>query len=126
MLTVDQYNYIRTAYRVYGKKIRQIAWKQDIPKTPLRRPAKGIQRFASSKPIRSYMATIEQWLEADKKQPKKQRHTARGSMIGSALSITFLGASGQFAPMCAMPGGPRSHDRSGLYSLDPQLGRKPR
>ena len=25
MLKVDQYNYIRTAYRVYGKKIRQIA-----------------------------------------------------------------------------------------------------
>jgi len=25
MLTVDQYEYIRIAYRVYGKKIREIA-----------------------------------------------------------------------------------------------------
>ena len=37
MLTVDQYSYIRTAHRVYGKAIKQIARETGHSKIRLRR-----------------------------------------------------------------------------------------
>jgi transposase len=83
MLTVDQYNYIRTAYRVYGKKIRQIARETGHSKNTIKKALRGEY---SGYPVRTnqaypvlgpYMATIDGWLEADTKRPKKQRHTAK-------------------------------------------------
>ena len=40
MLTVDQYNYIRTAYRVYGKKIREIAMETGHSRNTVRKALK--------------------------------------------------------------------------------------
>ncbi len=37
MLTVDQYEYVRTAHRVYGKKSEKLPEKQAIQKTQLKR-----------------------------------------------------------------------------------------
>jgi transposase len=83
MLKVDQYNYIRTAHRVYGKKIRQIAREtghsRNTIKKILRSQFVGYQpRGRQPYPVLGpYLEIINRWLEADKQSPKKQRHTAR-------------------------------------------------
>jgi transposase len=83
MLKVDQYNYIRTAYRVYGKKIREIARETGHSKNTIKKALRGeyrgypVRKRQAYPVLGPYMATIDRWLEADKKQPKKQRHTAK-------------------------------------------------
>ena len=81
MLTVDQYEYIRIAYRVYGKKIREIARetghlqkhsKKIIDNEYIEYSPRQNQSYPS---LRLYLTTIDKWLENDKDQPKKQRHT---------------------------------------------------
>ena len=83
MLTVDQYDYIRTAHRVYGKTIRQIARDTGHSKNRVKKvllsqfvgyPVKARQPYPVLGP---YLTTIDKWLKADKESPKKQRHTAK-------------------------------------------------
>jgi len=83
MLTVDQYDYIRTAHRVYGKTIRKIARDTGHSKNTVKKalrsqfmgyPARARQPYPVLGP---YRTTIDKWLKADKESPKKQRHTAR-------------------------------------------------
>lgn len=82
MLKVDQYSYIRTAYRVYGKKIKQIARETGHSKNTIKKVLRG--EFSHYKPrieqpypaLGPFTNIIDQWLADDKKQPKKQRHTA--------------------------------------------------
>jgi len=82
MITVDQYDYIRTAHRIYGKKIRQIARETGHSKNTVKKVLKNEyvgyntrqhQPFPSLEP---YLRIIDKWIESDKEQPKKQRHTA--------------------------------------------------
>jgi transposase len=82
MLTVDQYSYIRTAQRVYGKKIKQIARETGHSKNTIKKVLRG--EYSGYKPrieqpypiLGPYLNLIDQWLKDDKKRPKKQRHTA--------------------------------------------------
>ena len=82
MLKVEQYDYIRTAHRVYGKKIRQIARETGHSKNTIKKVLRG--EYCGYKPraqqpypvLGPYLQTIDKWLEDDKKSPKKQRHTA--------------------------------------------------
>jgi hypothetical protein len=81
MITVDQYEYIRTAYRNYDKKIREIA-KEAGHSRNTRRKALGNEYIGYSErqnqpyPVLGpYLKTIDYWLEQDKDKPKKQRHT---------------------------------------------------
>jgi len=82
MLTVNQYSYIRTAHRVYGKKIKQIARETGHSKNTIKKVIRG--EYSGYKPrieqpypvLGPYLTTIDQWLTDDKKRPKKQRHTA--------------------------------------------------
>ena len=82
MLKLDQYSYIRTAHRVYGKKIKQIARETGHSKNTLK---KVMQREYSGYKARvkqphpilgSYLKIIDKWLEEDKQRPKKQRRIA--------------------------------------------------
>lgn len=83
MLTVDQYEYIRTAHRVYGKMIRQIARDTGHSKNTIRKALRS--QFIGYRPrvrqpypvLGPYLEIIDSWLKADKESPKKQRHTAR-------------------------------------------------
>ena len=83
MLTVDQYEYIRTAYRVYGKKIRQIARDTGHSKNTIKKALHS--QFVGYQPrarqpypvLGPYLGIVDSWLKADKHSPKKQRHTAR-------------------------------------------------
>ena len=81
MVNVDQYSYIRTAHRVYGKKIKQIAREtghsKNTIKKVLRSEHSGYKsRIKQPYPILGpYLYIIDQWLKDDKERPKKQRHT---------------------------------------------------
>jgi transposase len=83
MLKVDQYEFIRTAHRVYGKTIRQIARDTGHSRNTIKK-ALGSQligyRVRERQPypvLGSYLPIIDRWLAADKESPRKQRHTAR-------------------------------------------------
>ena len=82
MLEVDQYDYIRTAKRVYGKKIKEISRETGHSRNTIKKILKG--EYTGYKPrenqaypvLGPYLQIIDRWLEDDKQRPKKQRHTA--------------------------------------------------
>jgi len=80
---MDQYEYLRTAHRVYGKNIselsRQTGHSRNTIKKALRGEAWGYsEREQQLFPVMGpYRCFVEEWLKKDKDQPKKQRHTAR-------------------------------------------------
>jgi len=83
MITMDQYEYIRIAHRVYGKGIRQIRTETGHDRKTIRKALRGepwgyAQRDHQPFPVSGpYRKIIEDWVSADKEVPKKQRHTAR-------------------------------------------------
>ncbi len=83
MITMDQYEYIRTANRVYGKSIRQIMRETGHSRVTIRKVLDGEfpeykRRSVQAYPVLDkYRGTIERWLKEDREVPKKQRHTAR-------------------------------------------------
>lgn len=79
---MDQYDYIRTAHRVYGKSIRQIQRETGHDRKTIRK-ALSSERVGYAKresqvyPVLGpYLPLIHSWLEEDKEAPRKQRHTA--------------------------------------------------
>jgi transposase len=82
MLKVDQYEYIRISYRVYGKRIKQIARETGHSKNTIKKVLRGEysgykERYNQPFPIlEPYLEIIDGWLTNDKESPKKQRHTA--------------------------------------------------
>jgi transposase len=80
---MDQYEYIRTAHRVYGKSIRQIQKETGHSRVTIRKVLQGEfpeyrRRSAQPHPVlEKHRDTIEHWLKEDRENPKKQRHTAR-------------------------------------------------
>ena len=83
MLTVDQYKYIRTAHRVYGKKIREIARDTSHSRNTVKKALRGEYDGYSPRQnqpypvLGNYLPIVDRWLEGDKEKPKKQRHTAK-------------------------------------------------
>ena len=81
MIKVDQYEYIRIANRVYGKKIREITRETGHSRNTVKKVLKNEYIGYSSRenqPFPSlgpYLGTIDNWLVSDKDNPKKQRHT---------------------------------------------------
>jgi transposase len=82
MVKLDQYEYIRTAHRVYGKKIKEIARDTGHSKNTIKRALREQYRGYSVRKeqpypvLGPYISIIDRWLERDKEQPRKQRHTA--------------------------------------------------
>ena len=80
---MDQYEYIRTAQRVYGKNISELARQTGHSRNTIKKALRGeawgySEREHQEFPVLGpYRSLIEQWLKKDKEQPKKQRHTAR-------------------------------------------------
>lgn len=83
LLTMDQYEFIRTGHRVYGKSISELSRTTGHSRNTVRKAIRGEpwnyqQRKNQAYPVLGpYLETIKKWLEADKDWPKKQRHTAR-------------------------------------------------
>jgi predicted transcriptional regulator len=93
MITVDQYEYIRIAHRVYCKKIREIAREtghsRNTVKKVLNNEYTGYS-FRQTQPypvLGPYLAKIDKWLEGDKNNPKKQRHTGTKKRARGQISI---------------------------------------
>ncbi len=68
MLTMDQYDYIRTAHRVYGQKIKQIARETGHSRNTVKRVLRGqysgyMPRKNQPYPVLGpYVGTIDKWL----------------------------------------------------------------
>jgi transposase len=83
VIKVDQYEYIRTAHRVYKKSIHEIQRETGHSRATIRKVLRGEyqehqQREKQIFPVLGpHREKIEEWLRADKEQPVKQRHTAR-------------------------------------------------
>ena len=83
MLKMSQYELIKTAYRVYGKSIREIAREYGHSRKTVRKAIREVSPAYEQKRERvhpvmdPYCDVILSWLRSDKKMPRKQRHTAR-------------------------------------------------
>ncbi len=83
MLTVEQYEFIRTGYRVYGLSISELAKRTGHSRNTVRKVIR--QEYTGYSPrtkqplpvLDQYTEVIENWLKQDREQPRKQRHTAR-------------------------------------------------
>jgi len=82
LLRVDQYEFIRTAHRVYGKSISELSRLTGHSRNTVRKALRGEpwgyrERKKQPFPVLGpYLEIIDGWLKADKGVPKKQRHTA--------------------------------------------------
>jgi transposase len=80
---VDQYELIRTAHRKYGKSISELSRMTGHSRNTIKKALRGEHwsyKERSRQPFPAldpYITIIDGWLESDKGQPKKQRHTAR-------------------------------------------------
>jgi transposase len=95
---VDQYELIRTAHRNYGKNISELSrmtgHSRNTIKKALRGEAWGYkERDKQPFPVLDpYLKIIDSWLEEDKKQAKKQRHTARRIYNRLVSECSFIGS----------------------------------
>jgi len=82
MIAMDQYEFIRTAHRVYGKSIRQLERETGHDRKTIRKvlsgePCSYPKRESQPYPaLGEYVEVIDGWLGADREAPRKQRHTA--------------------------------------------------
>ena len=83
VLKVNQYEFIRTAHRVYGRNISELARLTGHSRNTVKKAIRGEpwgykERTRQPFPMLGpYLPIIDEWLKKDKEQPKKQRHTAR-------------------------------------------------
>ncbi|RLC33173.1 MAG: IS21 family transposase [Deltaproteobacteria bacterium] len=83
MLTLDQYEFIRTAHRVYKKNISELSRMTGHSRNTVKKVIRGEpwgyrERAKQPFPVLGhYLTIIDKWLLNDREQPKKQRHTAR-------------------------------------------------
>lgn len=128
---MDQYSYIRTAYRVYGKSIRQIRRetghsRETIRKVLRQEPYAYAPRQRQPYPdMEPYLPVIDGWLKEDKSRPKKQRHTARRIFHRLVREHGFTGCESNVRHYVR-----RAKVRLGLQAakaftpLDPEVGRE--
>ena len=80
---MDQYAFIRTAYRAYGKNISELSRITGHSRNTVKKALRGepwgySEREKQPFPVLGcYLETIDGWLKEDRKVPRKQRHTAR-------------------------------------------------
>jgi len=83
MIRMDQYEYIRTAHRVYQKSIKQICRETGHSRETVRKvlrsePCGYSLRAEQPYPVLGpFLQVIDQWLTEDRARPRKQRHTAK-------------------------------------------------
>jgi len=83
LLKMSQYEFIRTAHRVYGKNITELANMTGHSRNTVKKAIRGEpwgykERESQPSPaLGPYQAIIDEWLKKDQEQPKKQRHTSR-------------------------------------------------
>jgi len=79
---MNQYEVIRTGYRVYGQNISELARLTGHSRNTIKKAIRGEPwgyRERSHQPfpaLGDYVAIIDSWLKSDQGNPRKQRHTA--------------------------------------------------
>ncbi len=79
---MDQYELVRTGYRVYGKSISELARLTGHSRNTIKKAIRGEpwgykeRRHQPFPALGNYLGIIDRWLESDKEKPAKQRHTA--------------------------------------------------
>lgn len=79
---MDQYELVRTGYRVYGKNISELARLTGHSRNTIKKAIRGEpwgyaeRRHQPFPALGDHVAIIDKWLENDKDNPPKQRHTA--------------------------------------------------
>lgn len=80
---MDQYEFIRAAHRLYGRNISEVTKMTGHSRNTVKKALRGepwSYRERENQPfpvLGPYLTIIDDWLQQDKDQPKKQRHTAR-------------------------------------------------
>ena len=114
---MDQYEHIRTAHRVYKKSIRQIARETGHTRKTVRKALLGLapKYRRQEEPVCAVMdgvaAMVEEWLKADQKEHRKQRHTARRIYTRLVEEHSFQGAESNSTPMGPGSESPYGHER---------------
>ena len=99
MLKVDQYEYVRTAHRIYDKSVSEIARETGHSRNTVKKVLRGehqgyTTRVKQSWPVLGpYIEIIEGWLEKDKDMPPKQRHTAKRIFMRLVREHGFEGSA---------------------------------
>lgn len=131
MISMDQYEHIRTSHRVYGQSIRAIARLTGHSRTTIRKALRGPRdqygpRCRQPFPVLSpYMAIVDRWLEGDREQPRKQRHTAERIFQRLVAEHGFEGSVSNVRKYVR-----EAKERLGIarcrafIPLDPELGRE--
>lgn len=97
MLKVDQYEYIRTAQRVYGKNVSEIARETGHSRNTVKKVLRGeLTGYSPRKTqpfpvLGPYHEIIYKWLEEDLENPKNQRHTAKRVYARLVKEYNFSG-----------------------------------
>ena len=80
---MDQYEMIRTGYRVYGKSISEMSRITGHSRNTIKKAIRGepwSYKTREHQPfpvLDQYLPVITKWLSSDRDKPKNQRHTAR-------------------------------------------------
>lgn len=83
MLRMDQYEHIRTAHRVYGQSISEIARITGHSRNTIRKALSetydgySLRQHQPFPVLGPFQKIIDVWLSDDRERPRKQRHTAR-------------------------------------------------
>ena len=86
MLEVVQYEYIRTAHRIYNKKVSEIARKTGHSRNTVKKVLRGeytgySKRKTQPCPVLGpFHDVIYKWLEEDLGKPKKQRQAGKANI----------------------------------------------
>ena len=128
---MDQYELIRTAHRKYGKNISDLSRMTGHSRNTIKKAIRGEpwsykernhQPFPALGP---YITTIEKWLENDKGQPKKQRHTARRIYNRLVSELDFTGGESTVRRYVRLAKIKLGIDSPGAFiPCDPAIGRE--
>jgi len=129
LLKMDQYEFIRTAHRVYGKNISELSRMTGHSRNTVKKALRGepwgySERKKQSFPVLGrYLETIDSWLEADREVPKKQRHTSRRIYHRLAEEHGYKGGESTIRRYVSMAKMKLGLDRPGAFiPCDPEAG----
>ncbi|MBS3759717.1 MAG: IS21 family transposase [Desulfobacterales bacterium] len=129
MLKVEQYEFIRSGYRVYGLTISELSRRTGHSRNTIRKllnneytgySARSHQPFPALEP---YIDIINSWLEQDKEQHRKQKHTARRIYTRLVREYGFDGAESTVRRYVRLVRGKHGKDLNKAYiPADPDVG----
>ena len=128
---MSQYELIKTAYRVYGKSIRQIAKEFGHSRKTVRKALREVspryqRKVAAVSPVMdSYRGVILSWLRSDLEAPRKQRHTAQRVYSRLVEEYGFSGAESTVRRYVRrLKIGEGLYEREAFIPLEPELGKE--